>query len=168
MNIVDVILLAVLFFFGLRGYFKGLFRETFSLGGLVVGFMAAVRYNETIAAVAQSYWQVSPLVLKGVSFIGVFFVVYFLFNLVGWLLHRSAKVLFLQTFNRTGGIAIGLGKGAAVVALAIFFAGSATWVPQSAKDKFEDSVLVPPLSQLGAGMVRIGKEKILPRGPNQT
>ncbi len=168
MNIVDAILLAVLFLFGLRGYFKGLFRETFSLGGLAIGFIAAVRYNDSVAAVVQSHWQASPFILKGVSFVGVFFVVYFLFNLVGWLLHRSEKVLFLQTFNSTGGVAMGIGKGAALIALALFFAGSARWVPQSAKDKIEASVLVPPLSQLGEGMVRIGKEKILTRGPNST
>ena len=168
MNIVDLILLVVLFFFGLRGYFKGLFRETLSLAGLVIGFMAAARYSEPLAKVGEEYWQISPLVLKGVTFVGVFFVVYFLFNLIGWLLHRSEKVLFLQTLNRLGGIAIGLGKGAAVMALAFSFAGSVTWVPRSAKDKLESSVLVRPLSQLGDGMVRIGRETIMTKEPQQT
>ena len=168
MNIVDLILLVVLFFFGLRGYFKGLFRETLSLAGLVIGFMAAVRYSEALARVGEAYWQVAPLVLKGAAFVGVFFVVYFLFNVIGWLLHRSEKVLFLQGLNRLGGIAIGLGKGAAVMALAFSFAGSVTWVPQSAKDQLQSSVLVAPLSQLGDGIVRLGKEKIMTKEPHQT
>ena len=45
-NWIDPILLVILFLFGLRGYFKGLFRETLSLGGLIVGFMLAARYDE--------------------------------------------------------------------------------------------------------------------------
>jgi len=167
-NIVDLILLVVLFLFGLRGYFKGLFRETLSLAGLVIGFMAAARYSDILARIGEEYWQISPLVLKGVSFVGVFFVVYFLFNLIGWFLHRSERALFLQTLNRMGGIAVGVGKGAAVMALALSFAGSMAWVPPSAKDKLQSSVLVAPLSELGDGMVRIGKEKIMIREPHQT
>jgi len=103
-----------------------------------------------------------------VSFVGVFFVVYFFFNVIGWLLHRSEKVLFLQTLNRVGGIGIGLGKGTAMMALALSFVGSVTWVPRSAKVKFESSVLAPPLSQLGDGIVRIGKEKIMTKEPDQS
>src|SRR5215510_8771173 len=95
-NWIDLILLVVLFLFGLRGYFKGLFRETFSLGGLVIGFMVAVRYDEAVAAWAGFYWNVSSIFLKGVAFVVIFFVVYFIFAVAGWLLHRAAKVLFLQ------------------------------------------------------------------------
>jgi uncharacterized membrane protein required for colicin V production len=49
----------VLFLFGLRGYFKGLFRETLSIVGLVIGFMVAVRYDEPVAAWIGFYWNVS-------------------------------------------------------------------------------------------------------------
>lgn len=168
MNIIDFILLVIFFLFGLRGYFKGLFRESFSLAGLIVGFMAAARYSERLAMIGESYWQVSPLVLKGVSFVVVFFVVYFFLSLIGWLLHRSARVLFLRTLNRGGGIAVGLGKGVALVALAAYFAGSMTWVPRTARDKFASSVLVPPLSHLGDGIVRIGKERLVTLEPRRT
>jgi membrane protein required for colicin V production len=159
-NIVDVILLVLFFLFGLRGYFKGFFRETCSLAGLTVGFITAVRYNDTVAALGQEYWSVSPLILKGASFIAIFFVIYFLLNLVGWALHHSEKFLFLQTLNRAGGIAIGIVKGAAVMALVVFVMSSASWIPGSAKEKFKASVLVPPLSQFAEGIIRIGKEKI--------
>lgn len=168
MNIVDLILLIVLFLFGLRGYFKGLFRETFSLAGLIAGFVVAARYSERVAMIGEGYWQISPLILKGISFVAVFFVVYFFLSLIGWLLHRSANVLFLQTLNRGGGIAVGVGKGIALMALAAYFAGAMSWVPRTAKDKFESSVLVPPLSHLGDGMVRIGKERLMTIEPRRT
>jgi membrane protein required for colicin V production len=166
-NWVDPILLSVLFLFGLRGYFKGLFRETFSLGGLVVGFMLAVRYDQPVATWAAFYSNVPPVVLKGAAFVALFFVVYFIFALVGWLLHQSEKILFLQTINRLGGIAVGVGKGAAIAALLVFFVGSSAFVSGSTRERLEDSYLGPPLSQLGQGMIRLGKEKLFPKEGDQ-
>ena len=162
MNWIDLILLVVLFLFGLRGYFKGLFRETFSLAGLVIGFMVAVRYDEAVAAWVGFYLNVSSIILKGAAFVVIFFVVYFIFAVAGWGLHRAAKVLFLQTINRLGGIAVGLGKGTAVTALIIFFVTSSAWIPRSTRERVEDSYLGPPLSQLAVKLIRVGKEKLLP------
>jgi membrane protein required for colicin V production len=166
-NWVDPILLIVLFLFGLRGYFKGLFRETFSLGGLVVGFMMAVRYDQPMATLAAFYWNVPHVILKGAAFVAIFFAVYFIFALLGWSLHQSEKILFLQTFNRLGGIAVGLGKGAAITALLLFFISSSAFLSRSAKERLEGSYLVPPLSQLAEGMIRLGKEKLFPKEGDQ-
>lgn len=162
MNWIDPILLVVVFLFGLRGYFKGLFRETFSLGGLVIGFMVAVRYDEAVATWAGFYWNVSSLILKGAAFAAIFFAVYFVFAIAGLALHRCAKVLFLQTLNRLGGIAVGLGKGTAVTALTIFFLTSSAWLPRSTRERVEDSYLGPPLSQLAVKIIRVGKDKLFP------
>jgi membrane protein required for colicin V production len=159
-NIVDVVLLGLLFLFGLRGYFKGFFREAFSLTGLIIGFMAAVRYNHTVAALGEEYWKISPIILKGISFVTIFFVFYFLFNLLGWFFHRSEKLLFLQTLNRAGGIVIGIVKGAAVMGLIVFFMNSASWIPPSAIAKFKASILIPPLSEFAELIIRVGRERI--------
>ncbi|MPZ78302.1 MAG: hypothetical protein GEU77_17475 [Deltaproteobacteria bacterium] len=160
MNLIDLILFVLLLLFGVRGYFKGFFRETLSLAGLIVGFMAAMRYNQTVAALGEEFWKVSPFILKGASFVAIFFVVYFLFSLVGWLLHHSEKFLFLQTLNRAGGIAIAIIKGAAVMALIVFSMSSASWIPPSVKEKIIASFFVPPLSRFAEGLIRIGKERI--------
>jgi len=160
-NIVDLILLVLLFLFGLRGFVKGFFREIFSLTGLIVGFMAAARYNHTVATISEEYWKISPFVLKGVSFVAIFFAIYFFFNLLGWFFHHSEKFLFLQTLNRAGGIAIGILKGAAVMALIVFFLSSASWIPPSASKKIKTSVLIPALSRFGELIIRVGRERIL-------
>jgi membrane protein required for colicin V production len=166
-NWIDLTLLVILALFGLRGYFRGLFREIFSLAGLVAGFMMAVRYDETVASLAQAWWNVSPLVLKGVAFVAIFFIVYFLFSLTGWLLHQSAKIIFLQTLNRLGGFAVGIGKGATITAFIVFFLSSASWIPRSTRDKLDRAYLISPLSHLAGGLIRIGKEKLLPKEPGE-
>lgn len=160
MNWVDLTVLAVVLLFGLRGFFRGLFREVLSLAGLVVGFMLAVAYDQDVAAFAATHWTVSSIILKGSAFVAIFFLVYFCFCLAGWLLHRSEKLLFLKTLNRSGGIAVGIGKGTAVTALAILLLTSAAWLPPKARENIDSAYLSAPLAQLAEQLVRMGKEKI--------
>lgn len=161
MNWIDLLILAILLLFGLRGYFRGLFREVLSLAGLVAGFMVAAAYGQQAAVFGAQYFKISPLILKGGAFVSIFFLVYFLFNLVGWLTHRWEKLMFMKTFNRAGGIAIGVGKGAALTALVVFFLGTSAWTPQGTRDNLAGAYLVAPLSQFAEELIRIGKERIL-------
>jgi membrane protein required for colicin V production len=161
MNWIDLALSVVLLLFGLRGYFRGLFREVFSLLGLFAGFFGAARYAEWLAGAFAPYWSAAPVLLKGIAFVICFFAIYVLFNLTGWLLHRSAKALFLRGVNRFGGVVLGFGKGAALAALAVFFATSTTLVPPSARAQLDRAYLVSPLANLADTLIRFGKAKIL-------
>ena len=159
-NWIDLILLAVFGVFGLRGFFRGLFREILSLAGLIVGFLVAARYGDAAARYAAQHWQLAPIMLKGAGFVAIFFVIYFAFSLTGWLLHRSERMLFLKTVNRAGGIAIGVGKGAALAALAVFLLNSSSLLSRPTRDSLESAYLAPPLSQLGESLIKAGKERI--------
>jgi membrane protein required for colicin V production len=164
-NSVDLILLAVLFLFALRGYFKGLFRETFSLVGLAAGFLLASRYDETAAAFLAETWKTSFILLRAASFVLIFFVVYFAFNLIGWLLHRSASVMFLGGINRIGGIVVGAGKGAVFAGLAIFFLASTPLLPPRTQDNLGRSYLVPAFERFAQQLVAFGKTRLLEAPP---
>ena len=120
MNSVDLILLFILSLFALRGFFKGLFREIFSFLGLSLGLMVAVRYNETVSALWQDLWSISPLIPKFITFIALFIAVYIAFSLLGWLVHLSTHFIPLKGVNRMGGVMLGTGKGAVLLGLAIF------------------------------------------------
>jgi membrane protein required for colicin V production len=165
-NIVDIILLVVLSLFALRGYFRGLFRETFSLLGLFLGFMVAVRYDEPVAAFLAESWKASFIVLRGVAFVALFFVTYFSLNLVGWLLHRSASLLFLQGINRIGGVVVGMGKGAALMALAIFFLTSTPLISGKAKENIDHSYLAATFNRLAREIVALSKTRLI--GPPES
>lgn len=167
MNIIDLILLVLLSLFALRGYFKGLFRESFSLLGLFIGFMMAVRYDEPVAALWANYWEFPLIILKAITFVTLFFLVYFTFSLAGRLLHRCAKFLFLKAVNRVGGVVLGMGKGAAILALIIFFLGSSSLMPQETRQRIDESYLAPPLYQFAQGLIRLGKAKLLPQEESQ-
>lgn len=160
MNGVDLILVFGFVLFGLRGFFRGLFREVFALVGLIAGFMLAVAFLQPVAAYAAGFSKMPPFILKGLIFVSVFFLVYFLFNLVGWLLHRSESLLFLKTVNRAGGVAVGLAKGAAIMALIIFFLSEAAWLPKTSQENLHGSYLVSPLSHFAESLIRMGKQRI--------
>jgi uncharacterized membrane protein required for colicin V production len=80
---------------------------------------------------------------------------------MGWLLHRSESLLFLKTVNRAGGIAVGLGKGAAIIALIVFFLSEAVWLPKAGQQNFHASYLVSPLSRFAASLIHLGKQRVL-------
>ena len=159
MSIVDLTLVVLLSLFAVRGYFRGLFLEVLSILGIFAGFIAALQYNETVARMGQEYWNISPVILKSAGFLLVFLSVYFVCNLVGWLFQRWARFLFLAGFNRVGRVVVGAGKGAAFLALILFFLGSATFIPKKMKDTVDNSYLVPPLNRFGQGLVQIGKDR---------
>ena len=167
MNIVDPIFFFLVSLFALRGFFKGFFRESSSLLGIFIGLMVAVRYDEPVAVLLGSTWELSLIVLRAVAFVGLFFVVYFIFSLAGWFMHRWAKLLFLQTFNRVGGILLGMGKGVAILALVVFFLGTSPLIPQGARQRIDESYLAPTLYQLAEGLIRIGKTSLLPPEESQ-
>ncbi|MFQ5850739.1 MAG: CvpA family protein [Candidatus Binatia bacterium] len=162
MSIVDLILLFLVSLFAIRGYFKGLVREIFSLLGLLFGFMVTVRYGELVLGLWQDYWKISPIVLKAVGFITLFLAVYFAFSLTGWLLHRSLKFLFLVGLNRVGGILLGTGKGAALLALILFLLGSSPLIPKQTRQRVDDSYLALPLYRFGQGLFEIGRDTLFP------
>lgn len=159
-NWIDITLLVVLGLFSLRGFYRGLFREVFSVVGMGAGLLAAMTYHEPATQWLGVYWELSPFVLKVAAFVVVFFIVYFACSLAGWLLHRSEGALFLKTFNRAGGVAVGLGKGLTVVALLLYAVHSATWLPQPTRDKMAGAYLVAPLFQLATGIIHFSKDKL--------
>jgi len=165
-NTVDLILLALLGLFALRGFFRGLFREIFSLLGLFLGLMVAARYDERVAALWAESWKHSFLLLRAATFAALFFFTYFGLNLIGWLLHRSAPLLFLQGINRVGGAVVGMGKGAALMALAIFFLAATPLMPQRAQENIGRSYLAGVFQRLAVELVALGKSRLLgPAGP---
>ena len=135
-------------------------RSFFASLGLIAGFMIAVAFLPSAASYAAAFWKAPPLFLKGAVFVVIFFLVYFVFSLMGWLLHRSESLLFLKTVNRAGGIAVGLGKGAAIIALIVFFLSEAVLVAQSRRRRiFTASYLVSPLSRFAESLIRLGQTK---------
>jgi membrane protein required for colicin V production len=160
-NTTDLILLVLLFLFGLRGYFRGLFRESFSLLGLSIGLMVAIRFDDPLAGLWSPSLAFPEMVVRALAFVTLFAAVYFGFCLSGWLLHQYAKRALLGSVDRAGGILLAFGKGAVVLALIVFFLISTPLLSREVRQKIEESYVAPILSSLGRELYRVGKGKLL-------
>ncbi len=111
MNQVDVVLLVLLVPFALRGWWRGFFRETLSLAGLVGGIVAAVAAGTAVSAELAAATGLSPLAARLVACIGLFLAVYLTAWAAGAIAERLARAVALGGVNRAAGLAFGVAKG---------------------------------------------------------
>lgn len=121
MNGVDLALAFLLLLCGLRGYWRGFFRESFGLLALMGGIALAIQFAASGAGVLHERCRLPPPIDAGVAFVAIFVVVHTLVNLIGVLLDRLASALFLRGINRLAGAVLGAGKGAAILGLLLLF-----------------------------------------------
>ncbi|MBE0596276.1 MAG: CvpA family protein [Desulfuromonadales bacterium] len=148
MNFFDLAILILLAAFLIKGLWRGLLRELCSLAGLVCGAVLAFRFHPPLAEwLAQTlglplrFWTVAVFLL-------LFLVTVVFFALLGHLLSRFIKLIFLGGLNRVAGGVFGLAQGVVLLAL-VLFAVARTPLPASMESPWRDSQLSPPFVQLG-------------------
>ncbi len=110
MNILDIIIIAAVIFFLIRGIFRGIVREIGSLAGVVLGIWLANAYHPQVAVFLKSFippGQYLPLT----AFALIFLVVLVLCNLLGWLFKKLFQKIFLGWVDRVLGACLALLKG---------------------------------------------------------
>jgi membrane protein required for colicin V production len=114
MNTLDIIMTAIICVTMVSGLWKGMMKQVFSLGGVVLGYIIAMEYYGRF-----SYFV--PAVDGGMKRIISFAVIFIFFvlaaSVVGWFTERLLKRADLNWINRAGGGAIGFLKGVLIVAI---------------------------------------------------
>lgn len=143
MNILDYIILGLITLFGIRGIFRGFFKEISSLAGIIVGLLIGNHYNPQMADVLKAYIPLEKY-LPFVSLITLFLLAFLFFTLLGILLHHLFKRLFIAWFDRSLGVIFALVKGMVIsyllIVLLTFFVPSAS--PLMAESKAARWVVV--------------------------
>jgi len=116
MNIVDIVLAALCVWFAVSGVSRGLVRQLFSIGGLVAGHLAGIRFYGIAASTLKLTIQYNDVV----GYLAVFLVVYLAFRLLGALIEGRIRASKLSWADRMAGMAAGLAKGALVSVLVVF------------------------------------------------
>jgi membrane protein required for colicin V production len=120
MNVLDYIILGLVAFFVVKGFFRGIFSEIFSLAGIVFGFLIGNRYHPQMGDFLRAYIPFENS-LPLISFFALFILVFIVFNLSGLLLHTMFRTLFIGWFDRGLGVGLALIKGIAISYLVIVF-----------------------------------------------
>jgi membrane protein required for colicin V production len=134
MNPLDWLLAVLLVYSTIRAAMRGLVRELFALGGLLVGFVLACWYYRAVAEFLRGLVNSEPLA-DFCGFLLITSLVMVAATLVGTLVRRAASAIGLSPLDRLGGAAFGVARGTVLgVALLLAvtaFLPTAPWVEGS-------------------------------------
>lgn len=124
MTIVDAGLLFILLPAAVRGAWRGFFRESFALLGLLAGLYLACSATTSIALEIQAKFGLQGTTdepLRGVVFVGLFLGASVVGSLIGFALERAFGGVVSGTVSRMAGSVVGAAKAGMVSAILLLF-----------------------------------------------
>ena len=115
----DLVILIIIFCFGLFSLFRGFIKELFSIIGWIFAILVAIYFTPFVLSKVQVVLpsiSLSPLI-AGVL---IALVVYILFRILGGLFQKRLGKANISAVNRSLGFLLGLAKGFALVCITIF------------------------------------------------
>ena len=115
----DLIILIIIFCFGLFSLFRGFIKELFSIIGWIFAIILATSYTPFVLSKIQVMLpsiSLSPLI-AGVL---IALIVYILFRILGGLFQKKLGKANVSAINRSLGFLLGVAKGFALVCITIF------------------------------------------------
>ncbi len=119
MNILDVVFLLVLVFFGIRGFFNGIIQEIASILSFVLAFVLASMFYETLEPAFLAFPKLASWAGM-LAYITCFLLVMLVVFVLAFFLKRYTRITALGWVNALGGGGIGLFKGAFLCAVFLF------------------------------------------------
>ncbi|MBN2614264.1 MAG: CvpA family protein [Bacteroidales bacterium] len=148
-NLLDLILLIPLLWFGYNGYKKGLIIELTSLAAFILGLYFAFYFSDFTANILRQYFTIDEKYMAAISFIVTFIGVLFIVLAVGKLLEKVIDVLLLGFLNKMAGAVFGILKGALFLSIVIFvinyFDGGRSVIK---KETAEKSIFYEPIESI--------------------
>jgi membrane protein required for colicin V production len=120
LNWVDLIIAVVLLGFALRGLIRGFFRELLSLVGLFLGLWVALLKFVPLGEWLQNRFPLTEPLPFHVAFLMIFLSVSIVASIAGYLLHRTAKGLFIGWLDAIVGVGFGFLKGVMILSVLLF------------------------------------------------
>lgn len=154
MNAVDIAILVVLALLLLKGLWLGLIHELCGLAGLGLGAILAARYHTTLAGTLPAWSALPPWLGRALCFALLFLVTVACFALLGMVLSRFFKLIFLGGLNRVLGGLFGLLQGLLLLSLLLYGLGSAGFFRES----LQQSRLAPPFITFGEATLAGGRQ----------
>lgn len=151
MGLVDICILGLLGFFLLKGVFRGLLKEICSLLGLVLGGVFAFTFHLPLAQLLQDSFNFPAQLCIWGAFLAIFLIVVLLFTVIGLVLNRFVKVVFLGGFNRLAGAIFGIVQGVVILSV-ILLALNSSVAPKTLQRMMQKSQLAPPFVSLGTSI----------------
>ena len=141
MNLLDFAVLALILLLGIRGYFRGFFRELFGLAAWLGAGLAAYLLGPIYGPAISARYTLPPAIGQMLASLGIFAALYLGCQLLGWILYRLARAIFLGPIDRAGGLVFGGAKAIAMSALFCMLVTSRRGLPDFAERVRESPML---------------------------
>ena len=151
MNLFDIIVVVILGYCVIRGIFRGLVKELFSLIGVLGGFYAAYTYYMVLAK-PLSRWIANTGYLNILSFLIIFCFVFIIISILGIIIHYILNIAFLGWVDRVCGAGFGTVKG--ILIASVILITLTTFLPKGAP-VIKDSLLSPHVTLVAEKMVKV-------------
>jgi membrane protein required for colicin V production len=143
--VIDIIVLVLLAKAAYTGYQKGLVVALFSVVGSLLGFMAAVKLSDVVAAQLEGSVNVSKQYLPLIAFLLVFVGTIIVVNLLAKTVEKTVQWALLGWVNTLGGILLFLLMYGIIISLVLFYI---TQIKLFSADTIKASVTYPYLAPL--------------------
>jgi len=160
MNLLDAIMLGLLGWGLVRGYFRGIISEASSILGVFAGFWAARHWYMGMASSLagwvknpESAWVTHPHYPKIVAFLIIFFSIYFIVSLLGWGIKTLARVAQLGWMDRTFGAVFGMMKGS--MQCSVIILAFTVFSPTGEAVVLENSKVAPKVAFVAERVVKL-------------
>ncbi|MFP4477059.1 MAG: CvpA family protein [Desulfatibacillaceae bacterium] len=156
MNNLDGLILLLLLWGLVRGWFRGFIKEICSIIAVFGGFYAAYTYYESISPTVLSVMPTGPdmnwePILPTISFMIILAIVFLVISIAGVILKYFLKIASLGWFDKIAGSAFGVLKS--VLLISVILVGFATLLPMDRLGFVERSQLSPHIMDVSAKMV---------------
>ena len=121
MNHIDLVILVIIGIFCIKGFFRGMILEIFTLIGLLIAYIIALREMDTVAGFINRIVTLPDIVSNSLSFILLFISILLLFRWLAGVFRHIAQWSFLGWLDRGGGMVLGIFKGALITSLLALF-----------------------------------------------
>ncbi len=160
MNTIDIVLGIIFIIAFFLGFKKGLLRSLASLIGLVVGVYCAMYFSDYVRIYIEKWFEWSEDLTRVASFLITFFLVMFLFGLLGRILTKVADFAMLSIFNKIFGGVFNLIKYAFLISVVFMFVNASESYRILTPEQREDSVLYEPVAMIAPAILPAIMKKV--------
>ncbi|HEY3307891.1 MAG TPA: CvpA family protein [Desulfuromonadaceae bacterium] len=152
MNPFDVIIIAVLIIFAVKGLTRGFINEASSLAGLILGGWLAYRYYPVVSVPIQKTLHLPAHISAFLAFMLLLILTGIIAHIVGNLITTAVRVVMLGSINRLGGLLIGATEGALLLSM-LFCIATASFMPAQLKQKITSTESANMFAQIGDSLL---------------
>ena len=156
MNWLDYVLLGILVLSVSAGFMKGLVREVFSLGGVVLGVLFALMFSGQVQPWLEQ-WIPSPSAAYAAALVAIFVATMIAADLISRLISNALKLVKLNFVNRILGGVFGILR-AVLIAMVVVLGAQLFLEP--GHPVLSESKTVPVLGEISAAIAPLLPEEV--------